>query len=169
MKSQKPLHPNYHVPRVVLVVKNPPANEGLLPGWGRSPAGGSGNPLQYLCLENSMDRGVCRATVHRVAKSWTWLKQLSMHTRWIFVKFPRNSPFFFLGGGGRLQLCSARGMVFQPGIEPRLPQRMWRTQTTRPLFPARNFLMSLFWRLRWRVLDHDSSLGSAGSKLRDFV
>ena len=48
--------------QVVLVVKNPPANAGdvreagLIPGWGRSPGEGHGNPLQYPCLENPMDR-----------------------------------------------------------------------------------------------------------------
>ena len=40
---------------------------------------GNGNPLQYSCLENPVDRGVWWAAVHRVARSWTWLKQLSMH------------------------------------------------------------------------------------------
>ena len=44
---------------------------GLIPGTGRSPGGENGNPLQYSCLENHMDRGVWHATVHRVAKSWT--------------------------------------------------------------------------------------------------
>ena len=44
---------------------------GLIPGLGKSPGGGHGNPLQYSCLENSMDRGAWRATVHGVAKSWT--------------------------------------------------------------------------------------------------
>ena len=49
--------------QVVLVVKNPPANAGdkrdagLIPGSGRSPREGKGNPLQYSCWENSMDRG----------------------------------------------------------------------------------------------------------------
>ena len=43
----------------------------LIPGSGRSPGGGRGNPLQYSCLENSMDRAVWQTTVHRVAKSWT--------------------------------------------------------------------------------------------------
>ena len=58
-------------------VKNPPANtrdmrdEGSIPGSGRSPGGGNGNPLQYSHLENPMDRGAWQATVHRVAKSWT--------------------------------------------------------------------------------------------------
>ena len=44
---------------------------GLIPGWGRSPGGGHGNPLQYSCLENPMDRGAWRPTVHGVAKSQT--------------------------------------------------------------------------------------------------
>ena len=58
------------------VVKNPSAstgNVGLIPGLGRSSAGGNGKPLQYPCLENPMDRGVWTATVHGVAKSWTQL------------------------------------------------------------------------------------------------
>ena len=46
---------------------------GLIPGSGRSPGEGNGNPLQYSCLENSMDGGVWWATVHEVAKSWTRL------------------------------------------------------------------------------------------------
>ena len=60
---------------MVLVVKNLPANAGdskgwiSIPGWGRSPGGGQGNPLQYSCLENSMDRGAWLATFHRVAES----------------------------------------------------------------------------------------------------
>ena len=44
---------------------------GLIPGLGRSPGGGHGNPLQYSCLENSVDRGVWQATVHQVAKAQT--------------------------------------------------------------------------------------------------
>ena len=44
---------------------------GLIPGSGRSPGEGNGNPLQYSCLENPMDRGAWRITVHGVAKSWT--------------------------------------------------------------------------------------------------
>ena len=58
------------------VVKNLPANAGdtrdmgSIPGWGRSPEGGNGNPLQYSFLENPMDRGAWWTTVHGVAKSW---------------------------------------------------------------------------------------------------
>ena len=61
------------------VVKDLPANAGeagdlgSIPGWGRSPGGGNGNPLQYSCLGNPMDRGARWATVHKVTKSWTWL------------------------------------------------------------------------------------------------
>ena len=56
------------------VVKNLPASAGamgLIPGSGRHPRDGNGNPLQYSCLENTMDRGAWWATVHGVAKSWT--------------------------------------------------------------------------------------------------
>ena len=52
-----------------------------IPGLGRFPGGGHGNPLQYSCLENPMDRGAWCATVHRVVKSWTLLKWLSTHTQ----------------------------------------------------------------------------------------
>ena len=53
-------------------------DKGSIPELGRSPGGGHGNPLQYSCLENPMDRGTWRATVHRVAESRIQLKQLSM-------------------------------------------------------------------------------------------
>ena len=59
------------------MVKSPPANAGgirdagLIPGSGRSPGGGHGDPLQHSCLENPMDRGAWWATVHRVAESQT--------------------------------------------------------------------------------------------------
>ena len=61
--------------QVVLVVKNPPASAGdiravgLIPGSGRS---WHGNPLQYSCLVNPMERGAWRAMVHGVAKTQTW-------------------------------------------------------------------------------------------------
>ena len=48
-------------------------DQGLTPGLGRSPGEGNGYPLQYSCLDNFMDRGAWWATVHWVAKSWTWL------------------------------------------------------------------------------------------------
>ena len=63
--------------QVVLVVKNLPANardirdEDSIPGLGRSHGGGHGNPLQYSCLENPLDRGALWATVHGVTNSGT--------------------------------------------------------------------------------------------------
>ena len=68
------------------MVKNLPTNAGdikdagSIPELGRAPAGGHGNPLQYSCLENPMDRGAWQAIVQRVKKSRTWLKGLNMHT-----------------------------------------------------------------------------------------
>ena len=57
------------------LVKNPPAGDsrdvGLIPGWGRSPGGGNGTPLQYSWQQNPMDRGARWAIVHGVAKSQT--------------------------------------------------------------------------------------------------
>ena len=67
--------------QVALMVKNMSANAGdirdmgSIPGLGRSPGGGHGNPLKYSYLGNPMDRGAWRATVHRITKSQTWLKQ----------------------------------------------------------------------------------------------
>ena len=66
------------------VIKNPPANAGdardtgSVPGLGRAPGEGNGRPLQYSCLENSMDRGVCLTIVPGVAQSQ---KRLSTHTQ----------------------------------------------------------------------------------------
>ena len=53
---------------------------GSIPGSGRSPGEENGNPLQYSCLENSMNRGACRAIVRGVTNSWTRLKRLSTHS-----------------------------------------------------------------------------------------
>ena len=66
--------------QMALVVKNLTANagdirdEGSIPGSGRSPGEGQGNPLQYSCPENPLDRGTWRAIVCKVAKGLTQLK-----------------------------------------------------------------------------------------------
>ena len=76
--------------QVALVVKNLPANAGdiwdvgdvgSIPVSGRFPEEGNDNPLQCSCLENPRDGGAWRAAVHRVAKSWTRLKQPSTHAQ----------------------------------------------------------------------------------------
>ena len=106
----------------MLVVKNLPANAGgirdssLIPGLGRSSEGGNGNPLQYSCLENPMDRGTWRATVHGVAKSWT---RLSTHAHilkiyWICYSIASILCFGFF--------CSRSYEILapSPGIKPTL-------------------------------------------------
>ena len=57
-------------------------NPGSIPGSGRSPGEGNGNPLQYSCLENSINRGAWQATVHGVTMNWTWLND------YLFTSFP---------------------------------------------------------------------------------
>ena len=75
------------------VVKNLPANAGdtrdagLIPGSGRFPGEGNGNPLQYSCLESSMDRGARQASAHEVAKSQT---RPSTHLLYILKKVRRK-------------------------------------------------------------------------------
>ena len=87
--------------QVVLVGKNPPANTGdirdagLTAGLGRSPEGGHGNPLQYSCMENPVDRAAWRATVPTVTKSRTQLKQLITHAP-VAIFFSQNMYQFKL-------------------------------------------------------------------------
>ena len=86
------------------MVKNPPSSagderdEGSIPGSGRSPGEENGNPLQYSCLKNSMDRGAWWATVHGVgvAKSETQLST-QMHTHTGVVKKKKRSHYEFKG------------------------------------------------------------------------
>ena len=75
------------------MVKNPPAKEGspagdagLIPGLGRSPGGGHGNPFQCSCLENSTGREAWWATVHGVAKELDTTEQLTLSLQGFFLK-----------------------------------------------------------------------------------
>ena len=86
-------------------LKNLPASArdirdvGSIPGLGKSPGEGNGNPFQYSCLENPMDREDWWATVHGVSKSCTWLKWLSMHTEYVGlwkIVFPKITTAIFL-------------------------------------------------------------------------
>ena len=91
-KEQWLLSVNAHVwtSQVVLLIQNLPANAGdirdagSIPGLGRSPGRGHGNPLQYSFLENPMDRRAWLATVHGVAKNRTRLKRFSTCTHTYF-------------------------------------------------------------------------------------
>ena len=107
------------------VVKNLPANaedsgdSGLIPGLGRSPGRGNGNPLQYSCLENPMVRGAWQATVHGVLKSWTRQKTeptcMQIHrshlqglfSHWLLALQP-EFLFQSLGRGGCALLTCSR-------------------------------------------------------------
>ena len=84
--------------QLALVVKNLPASAGDIrdvdstPESGRSPGGEHGNPLWYSCLENPINRGAWRATVHRVTKSWTGLQRLNTHAQ---VTIQRDQRFWW--------------------------------------------------------------------------
>ena len=69
-----------------------------IPELGRYPGGGLGNPLQYSCPENPMNRGTWQATVHRVTKSQTWLKWLNTHTCMQHSRYPpvERGSYLFL-------------------------------------------------------------------------
>ena len=67
---------------------------GSIPGLGRSPGGGHGNPLQYSYPENPMDRGALGTTVHSIAQGWTGLKQLSRHTRTVSGLMEQTNKMF---------------------------------------------------------------------------
>ena len=81
--------------QVALVVKNLPADADVIsvPGSGRSPGGAHGNPLQYSCLENLMNRGASWATVHRVTKSHTRLKRLTTYTHVLLIFYTCNIKY----------------------------------------------------------------------------
>ena len=99
------------------VVKNPPAiaenagDTGSIPGWGRSPGGRNGNPLQYSCLENPMDGGAWWAAVHGVTKRWI---QLSEHACTLF-NFSLSYCFEFRFLNGEESACSAGDLSSIPG------------------------------------------------------
>ena len=94
-------------------VKNPPANAGhvrdtgSIPRPGRSPGRRNGNPLQYCCLENPMDRGAWRATVHGATKGWT--QQATEHTL-----------------SGRESTCQCRRHGFDPWVGKIPWRRKWQ-------------------------------------------
>ena len=100
---------------MALVVKNPPASAGdagLIPEPGRSPGEENDNPLQYFCLGNPMDRGVCQAIVHRITKSWIQLKRFSTHCHWIWRRQWQPTPVLLpwqSHGWRSLVVCSPWG------------------------------------------------------------
>ena len=118
--------------QVVLVVQNPSANagdirhSGLIPGSGRSPGGGHGNPPLYSCLENPRDRGAWQATVHGVSKSWAQLKRLSSHTPGL-VKIPPSELLLWIPVNRHIlrthNVSSYAPEMLQREIKPFLPSK----------------------------------------------
>ena len=101
---------------------------GSIPGSGRSPGEGHCKPLQYSCRENPVDRGAWWATVHRVAKSQTRLKQLSIHTP---NKCTWGLPRWLRGKESACQVMICRRRGFNPWVR-KIPWRRKRQPT--PVF-----------------------------------
>ena len=121
LTSMKTVCPLLWAFQEVLVVKNPPASagdlrdEGSIPVSGRSSEGGHGNPLQYSCLENPTDRGAWQATVHRVAKSRTQLRDVACtHTFCMQTSFPLISRYSLLQPSVRRDLWETSQTKLKP-------------------------------------------------------
>ena len=105
------------------MVKNPPANTGhtgvtvSIPGLGRCPGEGNGNPLQYSCLGNPMGRGGWQATVHEVAKSRTGLTAEHTQAHTHNVQSPFQSFRYFLPNG----LGKYKGQALEKETRPVWP------------------------------------------------
>ena len=111
--------------------EEPPASAGhtrdvgSMPGSGRTPGGGHGNPFQCSCLENPTDRGAWRATVHGVAKSRTQLKRLSSHTSKNNLRAPWTS-------WSTAAKCTEKGCFSHTGVSSLgLPQQQQAFQLSR--------------------------------------
>ena len=89
-----------------------PWETGSMPGSGRFPGGRHGNPLQYSCLENPTDRGTWQATVHSIAKTRTWLKQLFIHT-YTYFTLNISTCFILIAYNLNTGCKSASGLSFQ--------------------------------------------------------
>ena len=89
------------------------STDGLIPGWGRSPGEGNGNPLQYSCLENPMDRGAWWATVHGVAKNQTRLSDwICMYMHWVgILSSEQEADTFTLKSKGLLEKRCRTGIT----------------------------------------------------------
>ena len=125
-------------------------DRGLIPGLGRSPGGGNGNPLQDSCLENPMDTGGWWATVHGVTKSWTWLSGTHTHTHThIFLewrplkKTPKTKTL-------NSETCPARTLDLSVCILVKSPTTSWKGLSFFPLkllscFGSFKNILSLMW------------------------
>ena len=104
---------------------------GLIPGLGRSPGGGNGNPLQYSCLENPMDRGAWWATIHRVTKSRT---RLSDYTT---VRQNHSAPIVRQG----FDIQTLRGLCTRGVAEGETVLVIWAVISRLPAHPSTGWTM----------------------------
>ena len=113
---------------------------GLIPGLGRWPEGVHVNPLQHSCRENSMNRGTCQATIHRVTKFWTQLKWLSTHKHadiiimWIFSFFFLNHEQNAYKSGNLSNLTTAtlnKDCIWYQVVTVLKPLTVWITRNCR--------------------------------------
>ena len=111
---------------------------GSIPGLGRSPGGGHGNPLQYSCLENPMDRGAWRAIAHGVAKTQTQLEWLSTH----FSPTPTCHPTNWRHSG-KESSCQCRRHGFNPWVGKIPWRRKW--QPTPVFLPGKFHGRGVWW------------------------
>ena len=147
--------------QVALWIKNLPANTGhpgdpsLIPGSGRSPGGGNGNPLQYPCLENPVDRGAWWAAIHGVAKSQDMTEWLStQHTSsgsgsWLG---PRGTGTLGVGHGGRMWglQCSSPGLRSTWGHKDTPGDLLWCDGVGAPVGPWGQWAEGWSGRSSWR-------------------
>ena len=106
------------------MVENLPANAEDLRDSGLNPGGGNGNPLQYYCWENPMNRGAWRTTVHGVAKSWTRLSDFTFSLSfflqiYLLIELPRWLC-------GKESACQCRRPRFNPWVRKNLWRRKWQ-------------------------------------------
>ena len=138
------------------VVKNPPASAGatgdvgLIPELRRSPGEGNGNPLQYSCLGNPMDRGAWQVTVHGIAKSRTWLNRFSLsHHKAAFGR-----GLCICGSAGKESACNMGDLSSIPGLG-RSPGE------------GNSHSSILAWEIPWT--EESGGLQSMGSQLSDWT
>ena len=159
--------------QVALVVKNLPANaqdlrdESSISGLGRSPGEENGNPCQYSCLENPMDRRALRVIIHGVAKSWTflmWLHTLLLllllsrlsgvrlcATPWTVARQAHLSMGFSRQGHWSGLPCPLPGDLPNPEMEPAsltapaLAGRFFTTRTISASFSYQLLYLTILW------------------------
>ena len=158
---------------LALVVKNPPASVGdikdvdSVPGLGRSPGEGKGNPLQYFCVENPIDLGALWVTVRGVAKNWTWLKWLSILSQMCppaFTRLPPHHRHVFFSPVGSAQFLH---WLSTQDKNLKCKQRSTMTRTKITLWALGRHIWDLGWKKKQASLSENKqwNLDLAGERI----